>query len=765
MVDNLKETSLRYHTDPTPGKLSITPTKPLANQRDLARAYSPGVAFACEAIVANPDEAENMTIRGNLVGVVTNGTAVLGLGNIGPLASKPVMEGKAVLFKKFAGINVFDIEIQQEDPEKLIEIIASLEPTFGAINLEDIKAPECFVVEKALQERMNIPVFHDDQHGTAIVAGAAIYNGLRVVGKSFEDVKLVATGGGAASLACLDLLVTLGLKKENITLIDIEGVVYVGREKDMNEYKDRYAIKTKKRTLKDAMVGADVFLGLSAPGILKPDMVKTMAERPFILALANPTPEITPEECKAVRSDAVIATGRSDYPNQVNNVLCFPFLFRGALDVGATKINDEMKKACVWAIADLAFRESSDEVANAYRGEELKFGPEYIIPKPFDPRLILEVAPAVAQAAMDSGVARRPIKDMQAYKEKLGNFIFKSNMLMQPIIDDAKKDPKRIVYAEGENENVLRAVQAALDEKMIIATLVGRPDIIQRRIDSLGLRLKLNENYEVINPEKDDRYNEFWRAYHKLVGRKGVSVEAARTILRTNTTVIAAMAVKLGYQDAMLCGTYGRFDFPLRYIIDIIGRKTPNQKISTLSVLILPKQTIFIADAFMDVDPTLEQIVESTMAAARQIELFGIKPKVALLSHSNFGSSRAPSAVKMQKAVKLLREKAPGLEVDGEMHADAALNEKLRDDMITDSVLSGSANLLMFPNLDSANSALGLVKSIDNGLLVGPILLGAAMPAHIVTPGVSARGILNMTAIAVKGAQTLAKEKSHKWPL
>ncbi len=765
MIDKFKETSLRYHKEPTPGKMAIIPTTPLANQRDLARAYSPGVAYACEAIVDDPAEAANMTIRANLVGVVTNGSAVLGLGNIGPLASKPVMEGKAVLFKKFAGINVFDIEIDQSDPDKLIEIIASLEPTFGAINLEDIKAPECFVVEEALKKRMSIPVFHDDQHGTAIVAGAAVSNGLRIVEKKLEDVKLVATGGGAASLACLDLLVTLGLKKENITLIDIEGVVYVGRKKEMNEYKDRYARDTKKRTLDDAISGADVFLGLSAPGILKPAMVKKMAERPFILALANPTPEISPEECKEARDDAVIATGRSDYPNQVNNVLCFPFLFRGALDVGATEINDEMKKACVWAIADLAYRESSDEVADAYRDEDLKFGPEYIIPKPFDPRLILEVAPAVAQAAMDSGVATRPIEDMQAYKEKIGNFVFKSNMLMQPIIEDAKKDPKKVVYAEGEDENVLRAVQAAVDEGMVKATLVGRPEIIEKRIEKLGLRLELNVDYEVINPHHDDRYNEFWQAYHSIVGRKGVSREAARTIVRTNSTVIAAMAVKLGYQDAMICGTYGRFDFHIRYIIDIIGRKSPTQKISTVSVLILPQQTLFFADAFMDVDPTMEQIVESTIAAARQIELFGIKPKVALLSHSNFGSSRAPSAVKMQKAVKVLRERAQGLEIDGEMHADAALNEKLRNGMINDCALTGAANLLIFPNLDSANSALGLVKSVERGLLVGPILLGAALPAHIVTPEVSARGILNMTAIAVKDAQNLEKEKSHQWPL
>ena len=765
MSDNFKETSLRYHREPTPGKLGMVPTKPLANQRDLARAYSPGVAFACEAIVEDPSAVSEMTIRANLVGVITNGSAVLGLGNIGPLASKPVMEGKAVLFKKFAGINVFDIEIDQEDPDKLIEIIAALEPTFGAINLEDIKAPECFVVEKALRKRMKIPVFHDDQHGTAIVAGAAISNGLRVVGKELKDVKLVATGGGAASLACLDLLVSLGLRKENITLVDLEGVVFTGRKKDMNIYKDKYARDTTKRTLDDAMIGVDVFLGLSAPGILKPSMVKNMAKKPFILALANPTPEITPEEAKKIRPDAVIATGRSDYPNQVNNVLCFPFLFRGALDVGATEINDEMKKACVWAIANLAYRESSDEVADVSRGEDLKFGPDYIIPKPFDPRLILEVAPAVAEAAMLSGVATRPISDMDAYRKKIGNFIFKSNMLMQPIIEDAKKNPKRVIYAEGEDKNVLRAVQAAIDEKLIRATLIGRPDVINRRIEKLGLRLKENVDFEVINPHQDGRYKEFCNEYHKIVGRKGVSKEAARTIIRTNTTVIAAMSVKLGYQDAMICGTYGRFDFHIRHIIDIIGRKNEIQKISTLSVLILAQQTLFITDAFMDIDPTMEQIVETTLAAAKQIELFGIKPKVALLSHSNFGSSKAPSAVKMGKAVKILRERAPELEVDGEMHADAALNESLRDGMIRDCALSGAANLLIFPTLDSANSALGLVKSIERGLLVGPILLGAGLPAHVVTPGVSARGILNMTAIAVKDAQNVEKENLPQLPL
>ncbi|WP_138379910.1 NADP-dependent malic enzyme [Luteithermobacter gelatinilyticus] len=751
--DKFKETSLRYHTEPVPGKLAIVPTKPLANQRDLARAYSPGVAFACEAIVKDPAEAANVTARGNLVGVISNGTAVLGLGDIGPLASKPVMEGKAVLFKKFANINVFDIEINEKDPDKLVDIIAALEPTFGAINLEDIKAPECFIVEKALKERMNIPVFHDDQHGTAIVAGAAIYNGLRIVDKKLENVKLVSTGGGAASLACLDLLVNMGLPRENITLVDREGVVYEGRETDMNPYKARYARKTRERTLDEAIVGADVFLGLSAPGILKQEMVKKMAPRPFILALANPVPEILPEDAREARPDAIIATGRSDYPNQVNNVLCFPFLFRGALDVGATTINEEMKIAAVKAIADLAYQESEEQVANAYRGEELKFGPDYIIPKPFDPRLILEVAPAVAKAAMDTGVATRPLVDVEAYREELGNFVFKSNMLLQPVIEKAKQDIQRVIYAEGENESVLRAVQAVVDENLAQPILIGRPDVVARRIDRLGLRLKAGEDYELINPQQDDRYREYWQTYHRLVGRKGVSIEAAKTIVRTNTTVIAALAVLRGDADAMICGTYGRFDFHIRYIIDLIGKRSDTRKISTLSTLILPRQTLFLADAFMGVDPDTDQIVETTIAAAKKVEDFGIKPKIALLSHSNFGSSREPSARKMRKAAAILREQYPDMEVDGEMHAAAALDETLRNQLITDSRLKGAANLLIFPNLDAANIGLDLVKNIDNGLLVGPILLGTAMAAHIVTPATSARGILNMTAIAAVDAQ------------
>ncbi len=753
--ENFKETSLRYHREPTAGKLEINPTTPLSNQRDLARAYSPGVAFACEAIVEDAAAVNEMTIRGNLVGVVTNGTAVLGLGNIGPLASKPVMEGKAVLFKKFAGINVFDIEIDQNDPEKLIDTIAALEPTFGAINLEDIKAPESFIVEKALKERMNIPVFHDDQHGTAIVVGAALYNGLRIVDKKLCDVKVVATGGGAASLACLDLLVSMGLKRENISLVDIEGVVYVGRVNDMNPYKDKYAIETDKRTLYDVIGGADVFLGLSAPGILKPDMVKRMAAKPFILALANPTPEILPEDVKKVRDDAVMATGRSDYPNQVNNVLCFPFLFRGALDVGATTINEEMKHACVRAIADLAFKESSEQVANAYQGEVLKFGPEYIIPKPLDPRLILEVAPAVAKAAMDSGVATRPLKDVDAYREKLESFVFKSSILLQPVIEQAKKNPKRIIFAEGENESVLLAVQALVDEKMGKPTLVGRPAVVDHKIEKLGLRLVAGRDFELINPQKDDRYRSYWQKYHSLVSRKGVSQDAARTIVRTNTTVIAALAVHMGDADAMICGTYGRFDFHVRYIIDVIGKKSESHNLSTVSTLILPRRTIFFADSFMTVDPDVNQIVENTIAAADKVSHFGVIPKVALLSHSNFGSSGAPSAKKMRKAATILRDMMPEMQIDGEMHADAAMKEAVRDKMVSDSRLKGAANLFIFPNLDAANICIEMLRSVDNGLLVGPILLGAAQPVHIVTPSATAKGIFNMSAIALADAENL----------
>ncbi|MAU41712.1 MAG: NADP-dependent malic enzyme [Kordiimonas sp.] len=747
--DKLRESALSYHRETPPGKLAIAPTKPLANQRDLSKAYSPGVAFACEEIVKDPREAANVTARGNLVGVVTNGTAVLGLGAIGPLAAKPVMEGKAVLFKKFADIDVFDIELDETDPDKLVDMIAALEPTFGGINLEDIKAPECFVVEKKLRERMNIPVFHDDQHGTAIVAGAAVYNGLRVVNKKIEDVKLVSTGGGAASLACLDLLVGMGLRKENIYLVDRVGVVYEGREEDNNSYKSRYAQNTPLRTLDDVIDGADIFLGLSGPDVLSPSMVKKMASQPLILAMANPTPEILPEVALEARPDAILATGRSDYPNQVNNVLCFPFIFRGALDVGATTINEEMKIACVEAIADLAYQELDETVANAYSGQELKFGPQYLIPKPFDPRLISVIAPAVAKAAMDSGVASRPLEDFDAYRAKLNQLNIRSQLLMQPIFNSIKGSQKRLVYAEGEDVRVLRAVQAVIDEGVARPILIGRPDVVQHRIDSLGLRLEMGRDFDLTNPENDPRYKDYWQELHNLVGRKGVSAEAAKTIIRTNTTAIASVMLRRGEADAMICGSYGRFDFHLRYIMDILGRKTKGKNISSLSVLLLPKGPLFLSDAFIGIEPTVDHIIETTLASIKQVQKFGITPKVALLSHSNFGTSKAPSARKMREATTQLRNMQLGVELDGEMHADAALDASIRAAIYPMSDLTGQANLLIMPNLDAANIALELVKSIDDALFIGPVLQGVGYPAHIVTPAVSARGIFNMSALAV----------------
>ena len=752
MTDNIKESALEYHRASPPGKLSVIATKPLGNQRDLALAYSPGVAAACEVIIEDPAEVSSVTARGNLVGVVTNGSAVLGLGSIGPLASKPVMEGKAVLFKKFAGIDVFDIEIDESDPEKLVDIIASLEPTFGAINLEDIKAPDCFIVEGKLRERMNIPVFHDDQHGTAIVAGAAILNGLRSVGKEMNAVKLVSTGGGAAGIACLNLLVSMGLNPDNITLCDIHGVVYEGRKEDMDPNKARYARNTKARTLAEVIGGADVFLGLSAPGVLTGDMVKEMADKPMILALANPEPEIHPDEVKAVRPDAVIATGRSDYPNQVNNVLCFPFIFRGALDVGATTINEEMKVACVKAIADLAMAESSEIVAAAYRGEDLTFGPEYLIPKPFDPRLIGIIAPAVAQAAMDSGVATRPIEDFDAYRDKLGRFVFRSGMLMKPVFDRARSNPKRLVFAEGEDVRVLRAVQTLLDEGLAMPILVGRPDVIERRIGQLGLRLNAGQDFEIVNPEDDPRYDDYWSLYHQLMERDGVSPDAARTIIRTNTTVIAALMVKRGDADAMICGTYGQYDWHLRYVMNVIGKREGVRDVSALSVLILSTGTFFFCDTYITEDPSPEELFEMTVLAAEEMQRFGVVPKIALLSHSNFGSAGSPSAGKMREAVRLLNERAPHLEVEGEMHADTALNEELRNRIFPNSRLKGQANLLILPTLEAANNAFNLLKVLGNGLPVGPILVGAAQPAHILTPSVTARGIINMSALAIVDA-------------
>ena len=756
MTDNLDEAALEYHRLPKPGKLEVVATTPLATQRDLALAYSPGVAAACLAIVSNPDEARNLTARGNMVGVITNGTAVLGLGSIGPLASKPVMEGKAVLFKKFAGIDVFDIEIDETDPAKMVDIIAALEPTFGAINLEDIKSPECFVVEGELRKRMNIPVFHDDQHGTAIVTGAAVLNGLRVVDKSIENVRLVSTGGGAAGIACLDLLVSMGLLKENIILVDHVGVVHTGRKKDMNPHKERYAVDTEARTLDQVIDNADVFLGLSAPGILTPDMVKRMADKPFILALANPVPEISPDEAKAARPDAVIATGRSDYPNQVNNVLCFPFIFRGTLDVGATTINEEMKLATVRAIADLAVAESSEIVAKAYRGEDLKFGPEYLIPKPFDLRLIVEIAPAVAKAAMDSGLATRPIEDFDAYKESLGRFVFRSGMLMKPVFEAAAREPKRLVYAEGEGSRVLRAVQMVVDDGLAKPILVGRPDVISRRIAKLGLRLKAGRDMEVVDPEDDPRYDDYCESYLNLMERKGKTPDDVRTIIRTNTTVIAAIMVKRGEADAMICGTYGQYNWHLRHVLDVIGLKEGVRDVSALSVLIMPTGTFFLCDTHVTPDPSAEELVEMALMSADVIRGFGVTPKVALLSHSSFGSSDTSSARKVRKAATLLAERAPDLEMDGEMQGDAAMDEALRQRLLPNSRLSGQANLFVLPNLDAANCAFTLLKDLGNGLPVGPILVGAAKPVHILIPSVTARGIVNMSAIAAVNAQSAA---------
>jgi malate dehydrogenase (oxaloacetate-decarboxylating)(NADP+) len=757
----LNKAALDYHEFPTPGKLSITPTKQLINQSDLALAYSPGVAAACEAIVEDPLNVFRYTARGNLVGVISNGTAVLGLGAIGPLAAKPVMEGKAVLFKKFAGIDVFDIEIEQRDPDKLVEVIAALEPTFGAINLEDIKAPECFIVERKLRQRMKIPVFHDDQHGTAIIVSAAFYNGLQVVGKDIRQIKLVVSGAGAAALACVDLLLDLGLPRENVWLTDLAGVVYAGRTELMDPDKERFAQPTAARKLAEVIGGADVFLGLSAGGVLKPDMVKAMAPRPLILALANPTPEILPEEVKAVRDDVVIATGRSDYPNQVNNVLCFPFIFRGALDVGATTITRQMEIAAVHAIAELARQEQSDIVAAAYGGiEDLAFGPEYLIPKPFDPRLIVKIAPAVAKAAMDSGVATRPIADFEAYAQRLLQFVYHSGTLMQPIFAAARKAPperSRIVYAEGEDERVLRAVQIVVDEKLAIPILVGRPAVIERAIKRHGLRLRAGEHYSVVNPEQDARYREYWQDYHKLTERGGVTPQYAKLEMRRRTTLIAAMLLKKGEADGLLCGTISTTGRHLHYIDQVIGRRPGARVYGAMNGLILPGRQLFIVDTHVNLDPSAEQLAEIVQLAAGQLCDFGLEPKVALLSHSNFGSSNAPSALKMRQTLALLRERMPDLEVDGEMHGDCALDEAARKAILPDGSLHGSANLLVCPSLDSANIAYNLLKTAaGHNVAIGPILLGCAAPAHILTPLATVRRIVNMTALTVVEANRQA---------
>ncbi len=752
--DDLRAAALDYHRYPVPGKIEIAATKALATQRDLALAYTPGVAMVCEAIVDNPVEARNLTARGNLVGVITNGTAVLGLGAIGPLAAKPVMEGKAVLFKKFAGIDVFDIEINERDPEKLVEIIAALEPTFGGINLEDIKAPECFYVEKKLRERMKIPVFHDDQHGTAIIVGAAIVNGLKVVGKDIASVKLVASGAGAAALACLDMLVALGMKMSNIWVTDIAGVVYVGRKAEMDPNKERYAKDTDARTLDEVIGVADVFLGLSAGGVLKPAMVAKMAANPLILALANPNPEILPEDIRAVRDDAVIATGRSDYPNQVNNVLCFPFIFRGALDVGATTINEAMKLAAVHAIAELAQAEQSDVVAMAYGETVAGFGKDYLIPKPFDPRLIAKVAPAVARAAMESGVATSPITDWDAYLQRLDQFVYHSGLIMKHVFAKAKLAPKRIVYAEGEDERILRAVQIVIDEKLARPILVGRPLVLQKRIEKFGLRLELNKDVDVVNPEWDERYRDYWQDYYKLTARRGVSQSYAKIEMRRRLTLIGAMMMHKGEADGMVCGTFGTHDLHLHYVDQVIGRRKGINSFYAMNVLMLPKRTIFICDTYVNHDPSPEQIAEMTILAAEEIRRFGVVPKVALLSHSSFGTSDAPSAVKMRVALGLINLQAPELEVDGEMHGDAALSEEVRRASFPGSRLKGEANLLIMPTLDAANIAFNLLKtSAGGGITIGPILLGSAMPVHIVTPTATVRRIVNMTALAVVDAQ------------
>ena len=748
---NIREDSLAYHRRSPPGKISIAPTKQLTNQRDLALAYSPGVAAACDEIVRDPREVSTLTARGNLVGVVTNGTAVLGLGAIGPLAAKPVMEGKAVLFKKFAGLDCFDIEIAERDPDKLVDMICALEPTFGGINLEDIKAPECFYIERKCRERMKIPVFHDDQHGTAIIVGAAVLNGLRVVGKEFSKVKLVCSGAGAAALACLDLLVELGIRRENIYVSDIKGVVYQGRTEEMDDNKARYAQPTSARSLAELLPGADVFLGLSAARVLKPEWLAKMSDKPLILALANPEPEVMPDIAKAARPDAIIATGRSDFPNQVNNVLCFPFIFRGALDVGATTINEAMKLACVRAIADLAMIEQSDIVASAYNmSESLSFGPEYLIPKPFDPRLIVMIAPAVAKAAMDSGVATRPIADFDAYRAKLTGFVYHSGLLMQPIFTAAKKEPKRIVYAEGEDERVLRAVQVVVDEKLAKPILVGRPAVLARRIERFGLRLKPDVDFETINPEFDERYRDYWMNYYELTQRKGVSQPYAQVEMRRRHTLIGAMMIHRGDADGMICGTFGTHALHLHFIDQVIGRRPGAAVYAAMNAILLPARTVFIADTYVNADPTPEQIGDIAVMAAGEIRRFGLTPKVALLSHSSFGTSRHACAQKMRDALALIQRKAPDLEIDGEMHGDAALSEAVRRSAFPNSKLVGEANLLIMPTLDAANISFNLLKvASGGGVTLGPILLGVAKPAHILTQSATVRRIVNMTALTV----------------
>ncbi|MGM0422498.1 MAG: NADP-dependent malic enzyme [Pseudomonadota bacterium] len=759
----LYEAALDYHTRPNgPGKISITPTKELATARDLALAYSPGVAAPCEEIVKDPLKAMDYTARGNMVAVITDGTAVLGLGDIGPLAAKPVMEGKSVLFKKFAGIDAIDLEIDQKNIDKLVDTIAALEPSFGGVNLEDIKAPECFEVERRLKERMNIPVFHDDQHGTAIIVGAAFTNWIRWSERDISDIKLVASGAGASAIACLTLLNGLGLPLENIYVTDREGVVYKGRGTSMDPQKEKFAQVTDHRTLEDVIKDADVFLGLSGPGVLKSDMVASMADAPLIMALANPTPEIMPEEAKAAKSNAVICTGRSDYPNQVNNVLCFPFIFRGALDVGATCINEEMKQACVKALADLALQEATAEVAAVYGDDNLDFGPEYLIPKPFDPRLIIELSMAVAKAAMDSGVAARPIKDFNAYRTRLERYVFKSGQLMRPIYDRASKNPKRIVYAEGEEYKILRAVQTVVDDNIAKPILIGRETVILERIKRLGLRLQKDVDFELVNPDSDPRFNDYWTTYHELLARKGVSPATAKKEIRTSNTAIAAVMVHKNEADGMICGTFGRYRKHLKKIENVIGLHENAETLASMSVMILSRGTYFISDPYVNTNPDADQLAEMAILAAEEVHRFGIEPRVALLSHSDFGSHDGPEIDKMQEAARRIKDRAPALSFDGEMNADTALSQQIRDLVFPESTLKGEANLLIMPNIDAANIAHNLLKVLGDGIVVGPLLLGARKPAHILTPSVTARGIINATAVACVGAQFMDTESADK---
>ena len=754
VTDDLRSGALFYHRNPRPGKIEIQPTKPLGNQRDLALAYTPGVAAACEAIAADPAEAANLTSRQNLVAVVTNGTAVLGLGNIGPLASKPVMEGKSVLFKKFAGIDVFDIEVAESEVARLVDVVAALEPTFGGINLEDIKAPECFDVEDQLKARMGIPVFHDDQHGTAIIVAAAVVNAMEFASKKLPDIKVVTSGAGAAALATLNLLVSLGVRRENIWVTDIEGVVYSGRNTLMDRWKEPYAQPTELRALAEVIEGADVFIGLSAGGVLKPEMLKRMAPTPLIMALANPNPEIMPELAREARPDALICTGRSDFPNQVNNVLCFPYIFRGALDVAASTINEEMKAAAVNAIASLAREAPSDVVARAYGGEARPFGPDSLIPSPFDPRLILRIAPAVAKAAMDSGVARQPLPDLAAYAESLGRFVFRSGFIMKPLFTAARESPKRVLYAEGEDERVLRAVQAVVEEGIAKPILIGRPSVVETRLKRFGLSMAIGREFELVNPEDDPRYRDYVATYLDAAGRKGITPDAARTLVRTNSTVIGAIALRRGDADALICGLEGRFQSNLRHITNILGLAPGARQMAAMSLLITTKGAYFLADTHVTAEPSAEEIADMTIACASHVARFGIEPRIALLSHSDFGSNDSLSARKMQRALGLIQAQAPGLLVDGEMAADTALLQAIRDRVNPTSTLKGEANVLIMPNLDAANIAFQIVKVMADALPVGPILIGPAKPAHILTPSVTARGIVNVTAVAVVEAQT-----------